>query len=276
MKWTLLIPAAWLMAKCSCTEPASSYYFSGFTQGSRAACVLEILLQKRGGIEKVRTVPDIASIVIHFDPISYRKQSCSLFWMRYWQIWAKKPTASHNSSQLVPTDGDVSLAEQEFNLTIDGWAAYPVHFWSKCYEEDSRISSANVNYATETATVTGRPVKKVCACWSAIWVTRRTALTVWLSVKLWSCAKRNAWLTHAACRSSHNAEFARHDYQYGRTLIQDVALGATYTRHAYRALAGGRSLKSHKTGPATRYQYGQLDCFRVERLMVIASVPPGR
>ena len=32
------------------------------------ACVLEIMLQKRDGIEKVRTVPDIASVVIHFDP----------------------------------------------------------------------------------------------------------------------------------------------------------------------------------------------------------------
>ena len=32
------------------------------------ACVLEIMLQKRNGIEKVQTVPDIASIVIYFDP----------------------------------------------------------------------------------------------------------------------------------------------------------------------------------------------------------------
>jgi len=32
------------------------------------ACVLEILLQKRDGIEKVRTVPEIACIVIYFDP----------------------------------------------------------------------------------------------------------------------------------------------------------------------------------------------------------------
>ena len=32
------------------------------------ACVLEILLQQRDGIEKVTTFPDIASLVIYFDP----------------------------------------------------------------------------------------------------------------------------------------------------------------------------------------------------------------
>ena len=55
-----------------------------FLKDPERACVLEIMLQKRDGIEKVRTVPDIASIVTTLIPISYRKQSGSSFWMRYW------------------------------------------------------------------------------------------------------------------------------------------------------------------------------------------------
>jgi len=56
------------MASCTCTESPSTYYSPVLLKDPERACFLEILLQKRDGIEKVSTVPDIASVVIYFDP----------------------------------------------------------------------------------------------------------------------------------------------------------------------------------------------------------------
>ena len=130
------------------------------------ACVLEILLQKRDGIEKVRTVPDIASIVIHFDPNKLPKAKLfTLLDALLANLGKRKPAATlSNSSQLVPTDGDLSLAEQEFNLTVDGMTCVSCALLIEMLlKRDPRISSANVNYASETASVTGR-VNKETLC----------------------------------------------------------------------------------------------------------------
>ena len=127
------------------------------------ACVLEILLQKRDGIEKVRTVPDIASIVINFDPNKLPKAKLfTLLDALLANLGKRKPTATlNNSSQVVATDNDVSLAEQEFNLTVDGMTCVSCALLIEMLlKRDPRISSANVNYASETASVTGRVSKE--------------------------------------------------------------------------------------------------------------------
>jgi Cu+-exporting ATPase len=128
------------------------------------ACVLEILLQKRDGIEKVRTVPDIASIVIHFDPDKLPKAKLfTLLDALLVNLGTPLPPTPplNNASQLIPTDGDASLPEQEFNLTVDGMSCVSCALLIEILlKRDSRISSANVNYATETATVTGRTSKE--------------------------------------------------------------------------------------------------------------------
>jgi P-type Cu+ transporter len=127
------------------------------------ACVLEILLQKRDGIEKVRTVPDIASIVIHFDPKKLPKAKLfTLLDALLGNLGNRKPTAT--LTQLAPADGDVSLAEQEFNLTVDGMTCVSCALLIEMLlKRDPRITSANVNYASETASVTGR-VNKETLC----------------------------------------------------------------------------------------------------------------
>ncbi len=129
------------------------------------ACVLGILLQKRDGIEHVRTVPDIASIVIHFDPDKLPKTKLlTLLDALLANLGKKKSTAANNTAQLMPAEGDEHLAEQEFNLSIDGMSCVSCALLIEMLlKRDPRISSANVNYATATATVTGRTTKEnVC------------------------------------------------------------------------------------------------------------------
>ena len=127
------------------------------------ACVLEIMLQKRDGIEKVSTVPDIASLVIYFDPKKLPKATLfSLLDALLANLGKKKPVANlSHSSQWVPTDADSSLAEQEFNLTVDGMTCVSCALLIEMLlKRDPRITSANVNYASETATVIGRISKE--------------------------------------------------------------------------------------------------------------------
>ncbi|MFZ2311738.1 MAG: heavy metal translocating P-type ATPase [Methylobacter sp.] len=129
------------------------------------AYILEILLKKREGIGDVRTVPDIASIVICFDPNKLPKAKLLPLLDTLLGNLGKKTatTSANNSSQLHPTD-DLSLAEQEFNLSVDGMSCVSCALLIEMLlKRDPRISSANVNYATETATVTGRTSKEsVC------------------------------------------------------------------------------------------------------------------
>jgi Cu+-exporting ATPase len=134
-----------------------------FLKDPERACVLEILLQKRDGIEKVRTVPEIASIVIHFDPNKLPKAKLfTLLNTLLVNLGKRKPTAFSSCSQLVAADGDLSLAEQEFNLTVDGMTCVSCALLIEMLlKRDPRISSANVNYASETASVTGRVNKEI-------------------------------------------------------------------------------------------------------------------
>ena len=127
------------------------------------AFVLEILLQKRDGIEKVRSVPDIASITIHFDPDKLPKTKLlTLLDALLANLGTRKPPAPPaNTAQLMPAENEECLAEQEFNLSIDGMSCVSCALLIEMLlKRDPRISSANVNYATETATITGRTTKE--------------------------------------------------------------------------------------------------------------------
>ncbi len=123
------------------------------------ACVLEILLQKREGIEKVRTVPEIASIVIYFDPDKIPKTKLFILVDSLLSNLGKRKSAA----TLTQTDAviDDSIAEQEFNLSVDGMSCVSCALLIEMLlKRDQRISLVNVNFATETATVTGRISKE--------------------------------------------------------------------------------------------------------------------
>jgi|GEM_PF-1106837 Cu+-exporting ATPase len=124
------------------------------------ACVLEILLQKRDGIEKVITVPEIASLVIYFDPEKLpRAKLLTLLDALLANLGKKKPTTALNKQPAA--DGDADLAEQEFNLMVDGMSCVSCALLIEMLlNRNPSITSANVNYATETAVVTGRVSKE--------------------------------------------------------------------------------------------------------------------
>ena len=127
------------------------------------ACVLEIMLQKRDGIEKVRSVPDIASLVIYFDPDTLPKASLLTLLDALLANLGKRKSATtgSNNQPLIPVQDDNSLTEQEFNLTIDGMTCVSCALLIEMLlKRDPRISKANVNYASETASVTGRISKE--------------------------------------------------------------------------------------------------------------------
>ncbi len=124
------------------------------------ACVLEILLQKRDGIVKVHTVPDIASLVIYFDPNKIPKAKLFILLDALLVNLGKRKTTT-TLTQLAPTEDDVSLPVHEYNLTVDGMTCTSCALLIEMLlKRDPRISSANVNYASETASVTGRVSKE--------------------------------------------------------------------------------------------------------------------
>ena len=128
------------------------------------ACVLEILLQKRDGIEKVRTVPDIAAVVIHFDPEKLPQAALfSLLDALLANLGKRKPAViSNNSVQAMPVEGGESPLEQKYNLAIDGMSCLSCALLIEMVlKREPRISSATVLYVTETALVTGSISKEV-------------------------------------------------------------------------------------------------------------------
>ncbi|MDD1612793.1 MAG: heavy metal translocating P-type ATPase [Methylococcaceae bacterium] len=119
------------------------------------AYILEILLQKRDGIAKVRTVPEIASVVIHFDPNKLPKaRLLSLLDTLLGNLGQKKPLELYEN-ETVPASAETGK-RLEHNLTVDGMTCVSCALLIEMLlSRDPRIASANVNYATETAAVTG-------------------------------------------------------------------------------------------------------------------------
>jgi len=119
------------------------------------AYILEILLQKRDGIIKVKTVPEIASVVIHFDPEKLPKpRLLTLLDTLLGNLGKKKPLA------LYETASEAASAETgkplEHHLNVDGMTcASCALLIEMLLSRDPRIASATVNFASETAAVSG-------------------------------------------------------------------------------------------------------------------------
>lgn len=129
------------------------------------AYILDILLRKRAGIEKVRTVPDIASIAIHFDPQKLSKADLVKFLdTLLGNLGQRKPTALSNKRVPLIFSGQTCLSEHEFSLCVEGMTCVSCALLIEMLlKRDPRISSAHVNFATETAIVAGR-ISKEDAC----------------------------------------------------------------------------------------------------------------
>ena len=113
------------------------------------AYVLDILLRKRPGVKQVRVVPDIGSIVIHFDPAQLPKPNL------YTLLDAvipnlgtghKAPRAAH----------EIQGEEREVNFAVEGMTCASCALLVELVlRRDPRIRLANVNLASESAVVRG-------------------------------------------------------------------------------------------------------------------------
>ncbi|MDO9105096.1 MAG: heavy metal translocating P-type ATPase [Methylovulum sp.] len=123
------------------------------------AYIFEILLRKRPGIGQVRTVADIGSIVIYFDPQTLPKVDLLRFLDTLLGNLGqrRKPTAISSKPLPLRLSGQTCLSEQEFNIAIGGMTCVSCALLIEMLlKRDPRIASAQVNFATETATVRGR------------------------------------------------------------------------------------------------------------------------
>jgi len=123
------------------------------------AYVLEILLKKRQGILDVRTVPEIGSITIHFDPAKLAKADMiTTLDALLGNLGRKKPMAAIVPSDVpAPDNNDAILPAHELNITVDGMTCVSCALLIEMLlKKDPRIMAANVNFATETAAVIGR------------------------------------------------------------------------------------------------------------------------
>ncbi|MDZ4153546.1 cation transporter, partial [Methylicorpusculum sp.] len=122
------------------------------------ACILEIMLKKRQGIIQVRSVPDIASIAVHFDPrILPKANVLKILDALLGNLGSKTSTVGGKQSASISADCDNNLPVQSFSISINGMTCVSCALLIEMLlKKDKRIVSANVNFATETATVTGR------------------------------------------------------------------------------------------------------------------------
>ena len=192
--------------------------------------------------KKFETVPDIASLVIHFDPKKLPKAKLfTLLDALLANLGKRKPTATlSNSSQLVPTDGDLSLAEQEFNLTVDGMTCVSCALLIEMLlKRDPRISSANVNFASETASVTGR-VNKETLCTLIDKMGYKTHSLDSLAQRQILIVREKKRLIDAKRRAVLSAVLSLPVMMIGMAAPASrvLALGTASTRHAYCALGG--------------------------------------
>jgi len=126
------------------------------------AYILEILLKKRDGILAVRTVPDIASVTINFDPQKLPQANL----LKLLDVLLAN-LGQRTKADFVPTadvGADTNLPIQEFNLSIEGMTcASCALLIEMLLKRDPRITFANVNYASGTAFVKGHLNKEtVC------------------------------------------------------------------------------------------------------------------
>lgn len=113
--------------------------------------ILAILLRKHSGVQEVRSVPEIGSIVIRFDPQNLSQAKLlSLLDNLIHNLGNAKPLAV--SAYGLKDKGRCPV--REFNLSIEGMTCPSCALLMEVrLKRDPRIEAVTINFATETATV---------------------------------------------------------------------------------------------------------------------------
>ena len=116
--------------------------------------ILEIILKKRKEITAVRSVPEIGSITIHFDPEVLPKENLL--------ILLDKVLANFSSNRKLSSVQKSAVCDpnepiHDSNLAIEGMScASCALLLEMSLNRDPRVLSANVNFASGVASVSGR------------------------------------------------------------------------------------------------------------------------
>jgi len=117
--------------------------------------ILAILLRKHPGVRTVRSVPEIASLAVYFDPQTLPKpRLLGLLDTLIGNLDARPTPQTAYALQAEPGPGEPT---RDFNLAIEGMSCASCALLIEMrLQRDPRIVQASVNFATETATVRGR------------------------------------------------------------------------------------------------------------------------
>ena len=115
------------------------------------AYVLEILLRKNPQVKRVRAVPDIGSVVIHFDPHGLpRPRLMAQLDAILGNLGNKKKAAK--AARKVDVEGPL----KEVSVAVEGMTCASCSLLVELMlNRDPRVAQASVNYASETACVVG-------------------------------------------------------------------------------------------------------------------------
>jgi Cu+-exporting ATPase len=115
--------------------------------------LLEILLRKHPAIAGVRSVPDIGSVVVHYDPASFPEERLLATVDAVIGNIASAPPPRTPPPPATAPEGP----EQECNAAIEGMTcASCAALIEMSLKKDPRVASAAVNYAAQTVTVRGQ------------------------------------------------------------------------------------------------------------------------
>lgn len=121
------------------------------------AHILEVLLKQRDGIEKVRTTPETAAVVIYFDPqqLPY-PQLLTLLDALLANLGKKKSTALPKKTKHILTGhSEAAVNTQTFKLAIHGMKCTSCALLVELVlQRDPGITAAKVDYDTGTAVIT--------------------------------------------------------------------------------------------------------------------------
>jgi Cu+-exporting ATPase len=119
--------------------------------------ILEILLRKHGAIKEVRSVPEIGSVTLHYDPAQLPEERLLAVVDAVIGNIATSPLAPPRTAAVPPAPTfDPATPAQECNAAIEGMTcASCALLIEMSLAHDPRVESAAVNYAAQTVTVKG-------------------------------------------------------------------------------------------------------------------------
>ncbi len=120
--------------------------------------VLAILLRKHEGILSVRAVPEIASVVVYFDPgILPKSDLLSLLGKLAGNLGKQSKASPRLALTAKPNEDFNHQPLRDFSLSIEGMTCPSCALLIEVrLRRDPRIASAAINFATETAIVRGK------------------------------------------------------------------------------------------------------------------------